>query len=133
MKYYDFTTRVRYSETDQLHIAYYGRYLEWFEAARVEYIRALGISYADLEREGYFLPVLEAQCHYHQPARYDDVLVVRTWIDRLKNSSLRFRYEVFRHGEKQLLADGYTLHAFVNPQLKPVRVPQRLRDVIEVV
>jgi acyl-CoA thioester hydrolase len=133
MKYFDFTTRVRYSETDQLHIAYYGRYFEWFEAARVEYIRALGISYADLESQGYFLPVVEASCQYKQPARYDDELTVRTWISQLKNTSLHFRYEVFKEKNKVLLAKGQTVHAFVNKDMKPVRVPDLVRNRVEIV
>lgn len=133
MKSYDYTTRIRYSETDQMRIAYYGRYFEWFEAARGEYIRALGLSYAEFEKKGYFLPVLEAQCTYHRPARYDEQLIVRTWVDQLKNSSLRFRYHLFRQGEKERLAEGYTIHAFVNRDMKPVRIPQEFRDAIEVV
>ena len=133
MKYFHFTTRVRYSETDQLHIAYYGRYFEWFEAARVEYIRSLGVAYADLEQQGYFLPVVEASCSYREPARYDEVLVIRTWINSLKNSSLRFCYEVRREGNETILANGHTVHAFVNSQFKPVRIPDLVRDRVEVV
>jgi len=133
MKYFDYKTRVRYSETDQLHVAYYGRYFEWFEAARVEYIRVLGISYATLEEKGYFLPVVEAQCAYHRPARYDDILVIKTSVNMMKNTSLRFYYEVFIEGQTEKLASGTTTHAFVDPSMKPIRIPELIREKIEVV
>ena len=87
--------RVRYAETDQMGVVYYANYLVWMEVGRVEYCRSLGINYHELEIDaGVFLAVAEANCRYHYPARYDQEVVVKTWIAASHPRMVEFRYEL---------------------------------------
>ncbi|MGI6119484.1 MAG: acyl-CoA thioesterase [Desulfosporosinus sp.] len=106
--------RVRYSETDQMGIVYHANYLVWFEVGRSELFRELGLPYTILEELGLGLTVIEASCRYRKPAHYDDELVVVTRIDHLSSRSARFYYQVYR--EETLLAEGKTVHIFVNSE-----------------
>jgi acyl-CoA thioester hydrolase len=116
--------RVIYGDTDQMGVVYYANYLRYFEAARGAMVRAHGRSYAELERAGFALPVIEAQVRYVRPARYDDVLRVEVRVTKVRGASVRFRYEVKR-GE-ELVADGATEHACIGPDMRPVRFPAEL-------
>jgi acyl-CoA thioester hydrolase len=88
--------RVRYVETDQMGFAHHSNYFAWFEIGRTDFIRALGTSYARLESEGLLLAIGEAQVRYLLAARYDEVLVVHTWLERVQSRSVTFAYEVVR-------------------------------------
>ncbi len=96
MNYFDYEYRVRYGDTDKLGISYYAGYLVWFEAARTEFFRALGLPYTECEKQGYFLPVVEAGLKYHGSSTYDDLLMVRTSVSELGRTSMRFEYQVFK-------------------------------------
>jgi acyl-CoA thioester hydrolase len=141
MKYFDYNTRVRYAETDQMGVSYYANYLIWFEAARTEYFRTLGFVYTDFEKQGIFLPVVEAHCRYLSPSTYDDELTVRTVVSAMRQSSIRFEYHVFKNlkhsskSDKTLkpIATGHTVHAFVGRDFKPIRIPEGLRAKVELV
>jgi len=124
MYYNDAFVRPRYEETDQMGVVYHGNYLTYFEVGRSEYFRSLGYSYRKLEEEGIILPVINASCNYILPAKYDDELAIRTRIIDLKGARLELFYEVVRKddGEEVILATGKTQHAFVNKELKPVRL-----------
>ncbi len=87
------TLRVRYAETDQMGVVYYSNYFIWFEVGRVELLRQAGFSYRDLEQDHYGLPVVEARCRYKIPTLYDDVIVVRSRVSRLRPSMIKFGYE----------------------------------------
>jgi acyl-CoA thioester hydrolase len=117
-----YTMRVRYSETDKMGIVYNGNYLTWFEIARTEYCRNFGKSYRGWEAQGYFLPVVEAHCHYMYPASYDDsiVLYCRAPKDQIKPHCILFEYRVMLDTDT-LLAEGWTKHAFVNAEGKVYR------------
>lgn len=118
------TIRVRYSETDQMGVVYHGNYFAWFEVGRVEMLRALGFSYAELESvEDCVLPVVEANCRYRKPARYDDALLLETTVKTLRGPILVFSYALYR--EEQLLADGETKHVIVDRTLQRRRLPER--------
>ena len=123
--------RVRYADTDQMGVAYYARYLEWFEVGRTEMLRAQGLPYAEIEKEKVALPVLEAHCKYRKAVRYDQLLRVVSRLKEIPRASLRIDYEIFDEGD-QLLAEGYTLHTFINFAGRPVRPPQvfmrKMRD-----
>ncbi len=122
--------RVRYAETDQMGVAHHASYLVWFEAGRTEFIRDRGRSYAQLERDGWLLVVVEACCRYRRPARYDDVLAVRTRLRSLEAATLAFGYEVVRRPDGELVADGYTVHAVVDRTGRPRRVPAEIRSLL---
>ncbi len=115
--------RVRYADTDQMGFAYYANYLVWFEVGRTEMLRDCGLPYAELEALGVALPVLEAHCTYRKSARYDQRLRIVSRLKEMPRVSLRIDYEIFDESE-QLLAEGYTTHAFINREGKPVRPPQ---------
>ena len=123
--------RVRYAETDQMHIVYYANYLVWFEIGRVELLRSMGLSYDRLEKEHQcILPVVEATCRYRSPARYDDRILIETRPSMLRGSVLKFGYRVFRAPdqegkERELLAEGETVHVVCDEQLKRKHLPHQ--------
>jgi acyl-CoA thioester hydrolase len=105
--------RVIYGDTDQMGVVYYANYLRFFEIGRNEYLRAHGVRYRELEAQHQlFLPVVDAQVSYKNPARYDDLLTLETLVTRVGRASVRFEYRVLR--DTTLLATGHTLHACVS-------------------
>ena len=112
---------VRYAETDQMGIVYHGNYLAWFEVGRTRLFKEQGISYRELEADGFHLPVLEVAIKYHQPALYDDDLVVITTLAEKPMLRVKLTYEIYR-GDT-LLVSGSTMHAFINKEGRPVRLP----------
>ena len=118
--------RVRYGETDRMGYVYYGNYAEYFEVARVEALRSLGFPYKRIEEEGVMLPVHELNVRYHQPARYDDELIVRTRITALPSVRVVFHYEVL-DARGNLLTEASTTLVFVDrATMRPCRAPQDL-------
>ena len=112
---------VRYAETDMMGVVYHGSYLPWFEIGRTTLLKELGLPYRQLEEEGYRLPVLEVGAKYMRPAVYDDTVTIVTTLREKPLLRIRLEYEVLR-GE-ELLATGYTVHAFIDREGKPVRPP----------
>jgi len=124
--------RVRYADTDQMKVVYHGKYLEYFEVGRAALIRSLGLPYSELETRGILLPVIEAYAKYRKPARYDDLLSVDAMVSELPAATLRISYHVFRSTEDEPLAEGYTVHSFVNVATgKPTRPPLYFIQIIE--
>ena len=124
--------RVRYADTDQMRVVYHGKYLEYFELGRSDLIRNLGLPYSQMESEGIFLPVVEAFAKYRRPAHYDELLVVESEVKEIPAASLRIEYHVFRDGENELLAEGYTVHSFLNIKTgKPTRAPKAFVDILQ--
>ena len=124
--------RVSYRDTDQMGVVYYANYFAWFEVARTELLRAHGITYRTIEKERRLaLPAVEVNCKYRAPARYDDIVVIKTKITELKNTSLRFEYEVFNKESNELLATASSTHVFIDENRKPVRIPDDIRKVVE--
>ncbi len=129
MRIHSLDLRVRYQETDQMGIVYYASYYVWFEVARTEYFRSLGAPYRSFERNGAYLVVVNSSCQYKQPAHYDDLITLRSWISSVKNTSFTFEYEVQRG--KDVLATGKTVHVFINKNGKPIKIPAKVRGLIE--
>jgi acyl-CoA thioester hydrolase len=130
MEYYDATVRVRYAETDQMGVVYHANYLVWFEVGRVELIRALGIEYKRMEiDDDCHIVVADAHCRYHQSAKYDEVLRIRTRIAESRNRIVKFSYEVFREPDGELLATGETTHVICGSNGKPKLLPEKYRSV----
>ncbi len=115
--------RVTYADTDQMGVAYYGKYFEYFERGRAELLRELGLPYAKLESEGTRMPVVEAYCKYLKGARYDELIAVRTSLKDLPKSTLRIEYEIQSESRAELLATGYTVHSFLNEKGRPTKPP----------
>lgn len=123
--------RVRYQETDQMGFVYYANYLIWFEVGRNELFRELEIPYTLLEQKGVYIPVTKADCEYKYPARYDDIVVVYTKINNLTPARTRCEYVINRKDENKetLLAVGFTDHAFVNENGRPVSLAKKCPDI----
>ena len=115
--------RVSYGETDAMGVLYYAEYLHIFERSRGEYSRVLGLPYKLMEENGIMLPVTEASCRYKKPARYDDLLNVRVAISEWRGASIKFSYEIYNENKEYIMSTGYTVHACVNREGKPIRIP----------
>jgi acyl-CoA thioester hydrolase len=122
--------RVRYAETDQMGMVYYANYFVWMEVGRTDFCRECGFSYAELEREEKaFLPVAEADCRYHAPARYDEDIIVETEIARLNRRLVEFTYTIKSNGA--LIAEGRTLHVITGIDGKPRSMPDRYVELLK--
>ena len=123
----EINVQVRYSETDAMKFVYYANYLVYFEVARTSALAELGHPYWEMEKQQVLIPVLEAHCQYLKPARYGDPLLIKTLRWREGKARIRFEYEVFRNEE--LLATGYSLHAFMHPDGHAIRPPADLVEL----
>src|SRR5262245_55149956 len=121
---------VRYAETDQMGVVYYANYLVWMEIGRTDFCRQLGFNYRDMEREGAFLIVAEANCRYLAPARYDDSIVVETRLEQLNRRVITFGYSISNSETRQLLAEGKTVHVTVGADRKMRSVPKPYLDFL---
>jgi acyl-CoA thioester hydrolase len=125
------TVRVRYGETDQMGYVYYGVYALYYEVARVESMRQLGLSYRDVEAMGVMMPVLENKSKYLAPARYDEQLRIVTTVRRMPSVRITFEYEIYNEGDV-LIHQGETLLVFIDKQTnRPCRPPQPMQDVLQ--
>jgi acyl-CoA thioester hydrolase len=130
IEFHDATVRVRYAETDQMGLVYHANYLIWFEVGRVELMRALGLEYKTMEiADDCRIVVGEASCRYLHPARYDELLRVRTRIAEARNRTIRFSYEIFRDHDNRLLATGETVHIICGSNGRPKLLPEKYRSV----
>lgn len=110
-------------------VVYYANYFVWFEVGRTDLLRGAGWTYRDMETEGFSLPVIEAHCEYRQPARYDDELEIRTTGELVSQVRVAFRYAVVRPGDQTTMAEGRTVHASLDREGRPCRLPERARRV----
>ena len=122
------TIRVRYAETDQMGIVHHSHYFVWFEVARTDLLRQFGWTYREMEESGVRLPVIDANCTYLRPARYDDEIAVRATVRLLSAVRLEFTYEVVMLKDGATVAVGATRHAALNPEGRPCRLPHRIRE-----
>ena len=134
MKDYEFSVRVRYAETDQMGVVYHGNYAQYFEMGRVEWLRSLGISYKWMEENGVMLPVVSLQMNYKKPARYDDVLRVKTVFKSQTSVKIEFDYEIYNE-QNDLLTTGYSMLVFVDmktgkPMVPPSYVTEKISQFI---
>lgn len=109
-------------------VAYHANYFVWFEVARTDWLRASGVTYRALEADGLFLPVIEAQCRYRAPARYDDDLRVTATARLVSAARIAFDYEII--GPSAVVAVGQTVHATVDRRGRPMRVPAGIKELI---
>lgn len=123
------SVRVRYAETDQMGVVYHSNYLIWFEIGRTDWLRDTGWTYREMEAEGIQLPVIEAHCEYRHGARYDDDVEITTRAMKLSPVRVQFDYEAIRRADGVTLATGHTVHATVDRQGRPIRMPDRVKDL----
>ena len=118
--HHEMSYRVPYADTDQMGVVYYANYLEYFERSRTEMLREAGLSYSQMEKMGYFLPVSEAYCKYSASARYDDLLTFRSYIEEISRVKVKIRSDVFRDG--QLLVSGFVTLGCVDANFRISRL-----------
>jgi acyl-CoA thioester hydrolase len=123
--------RVRYAETDQMGVAWHGSYFAWFEVGRTDLLRERGMTYREHEQQDLRLPVIEARASYRRPARYDDLLEIRTRVASHSGARVAFEYEVHCEGARDPLATGFTAHAAVDRRGRPPRLPPELRRLLQ--
>ena len=133
MRNYQFEVRVRYAETDQMGVVYHGNYAQYFEMGRVEWLRNLGVSYKWMEENGIMLPVVSLSMNYKKPARYDDVLTVKTFLKSQTSVKIEFDYEIYNQNN-ELLTTGNSVLVFVDiksgrPTLPPDYVIEKLKNI----
>ena len=130
MEFHDAVVRVRYAETDQMGVVYHSNYLVWFEIGRVELMRALGFEYKLMESEDdCFIVVAEASCRYRSPARFDDEVIVKTWVELANSRIVIFAYEMRIAADDRVLATGTTRHVFVTREMHRTRLPEKYRPM----
>jgi len=134
MKEYQFQVRVRYAETDQMGVVYHGNYAQYFEMGRVEWLRNMGVSYKWMEDNGVMLPVVSLTMNYKKPARYDDLLTVKTILKSQTSVKIEFDYEIYNE-ENELLTTGYSMLVFVNmktgrPMLPPSYISEKISALL---
>ena len=118
--------RVRYAETDQMGVVYYANHFVWMEVARVDLCKVMGFNYRDVEhQDGIYFAVAEANCRYRSPARFDDDVIVKTWVEEANSRIVIFHYEMRVVSGDRLLATGFTRHVFVDRHMQRTRLPQK--------
>jgi acyl-CoA thioester hydrolase len=123
--------RVRYAETDQMGVVYYANYFVWMEIGRVELVRSLGLNYKELENtEGLFLSVVNSECRYVYPARYDQEIAIQTTVATANSRMVEFTYEIRQANSRKLLARGATKHVWLNRDMRPSRLPAQYQELL---
>lgn len=134
MKEFEIKVRVRYAETDQMGVVYHGNYAQYFEIGRVEWLRNQGLSYRWMEENGIMLPVVSLTMDYKKPARYDDVLTVKTILKNQSSVKIEFDYEIY-NDKQELLTTGYSMLVFVDmktgrPTAPPAYVIEKITPLL---
>jgi len=124
--------RVYYADTDHEGVVYYANYLRWFEIGRTEILRQYGYDYCDIKKKNIIVPVVEVKCNYNDSAKYNDVIIIETSIERTRNSSIKFSYKIIRKKDEKLLAEGYTVNVFVGRKtMSSIKIPEELRKALQ--
>lgn len=131
MKQFDVQLRVRYGETDQMGVVYHGNYAQYFEVGRVEWLRNLGVSYKNMEETGVMLPVVSLTMNYKKPAKYDELITVRTIFKKLTSVKIEFDYELYNE-QMELLTTGNSILVFVDIKTgRPTQAPKYITSKLD--
>jgi acyl-CoA thioester hydrolase len=122
--------RVRFAETDAMQVAYYAEYFVWFEVARTELFRSIGLPYSEIQRRGFHTPVVRASADYKASARYDDELVVKARVAKVGRSSIRLEYVVTKVPGNEILCTGHTVHVLISGDGKSEEIPPDIRGIL---
>ncbi|EDK32559.1 acyl-CoA thioesterase [Clostridium kluyveri] len=122
---------VRYVETDKMGIVHHSNYYIYFEEARTQFIKNIGISYSKIEENGIMFPLIESNCRYIQGAKYEDELIIKTWIKELTPVKAKFNYSVIRENDQKEIAKGSTLHTFVDNNFKIINLKKKHTELFK--
>ena len=132
MKKFSTSIRVRYGETDQMGVVYHGNYATYFEVARTEWLRDLGITYKDMENSGIMLPVISLFFNFVKSAKYDDVLTIYVFLKKRPLVKIEFDYEIFNQ-KKEKISTGNSILAFMDMKTdKPMKCPDYILEKLEI-
>ena len=123
--------KVYYKDIDKMGIVYYSRYFEYFEESRTELFASIGLQITDVEKKGIKLPVISCHCDFRKGAKFEDTILIRSWVNERPRSTLKISYMVILKKTNESLASGYTIHAFVNSLGKPVKPPKSILDCLQ--
>lgn len=118
--------RIRYADTDKMEFVYNGKYLEYFEVGRTELLRAAGLPYTEVEKEGYQLPLIEAGVKFKIPAKYDDVIEVEATVKELYTPKVHIEYKITKEGSDEIMTEGFTTHMFIKVDTKKATRPPKI-------
>jgi len=122
--------RVRFAETDAMQVAYYAEYFVWFEVARTELFRSIGLPYDEIRKRGFHTPIVKASADYKASARYDDEIVVKATVSKIGKSSFALEYVVTKRQSSELLCTGRTVHVFIGEDGRAKSVPRDIRNLL---
>lgn len=124
--------RVRYADTDKMQFVYNGKYLEYFEVGRTEFLRHIGLPYIEIEKAGFQLPLIEANLKYKKPAVYDDLLDVEAIVSSPNSAKVHIEYKITHHDTGEVICEGFTTHMFIHADSKkPTRPPKIYVEKLE--
>lgn len=128
---FDTLIRARYAETDSMGIVHHSNYPIWFEVGRTEFFKSIGFSYVKFEEAGGMLPLINLKCSFKSPAKYDDEVIIRTFISEATKTRICFGYEVLLKIDDKLLCSGETEHVFTDKTLKPINIKKIFPEYYE--
>ncbi len=131
MKSFEHKIRVEYHHTDQMGVVHHSNYVKFFEAARTEWLRAIGLTYAEMERRGVMMPIVEVNVKYKHPALYDELITVRAIVDEMPMARMVFRYEITGEDGREVATGSTTLGFIDRETRRPQRAPKWLLEVLE--
>lgn len=124
--------RPRYADTDQMGIVHHAKYFEYFEIARTELLRSMGLPYSELENDGYLLPLTDCYAKFIKPVKYDKLVRIETILENFSGVRLQLSYKIFDDETGELLSEGYTKHSWVKKvNLKPTRPPNKFLEILK--
>ena len=128
---FDHYLKVYYKDIDQMGIVYYSRYFEFFEEARTELLDSIKLDVSTIEDAGIQLPVITSHCEYKKSVVFEQFIKIQTTILEVPRSKLKIDYSIYSKGSSQLLAEGYTIHAFIKKSGRPFKAPKFILDKME--
>lgn len=129
MRKFELEHRVDYVETDAMAIVHHSNYIRWFEMGRNDMLRTIGYPYSAMEKLGIWIPVTGVTCNYKTPAVFDEVVIIRTWVEKLKGATIYLDYEVVSKETGEVKVTGTSTHAVTDPDLVPMRLKKEFPEV----